>query len=75
MGRLFLAVVLATASCGAFAVSEQTTLWKNGDGGVAVYRIPALCTAPNGDLLAVCDARKNHGGDLNTSQPDRKSVV
>ncbi len=69
MGKLFFAVAFAAASFGALAVSEQTTLWKNGDGGVKSYRIPALCTAPNGDLVAVCDARKNHAGDLNTSQP------
>ena len=35
----------------------------------AVYRIPALCTAPNGDLIAACDARRQNGGDLNVYQP------
>ncbi len=35
----------------------------------AVYRIPALCTAPNGDLVAVCDARHEGGGDLNHAKP------
>ena len=69
MKTRLLALALAAAALGAQAADGQTTLWKNGDGGVAVYRIPALCTAPNGDLVAVCDARKNHGGDLNTSQP------
>ncbi len=52
---------------------EEQALFTNGDeieGIVSkVYRIPALCTAPNGDLIATCDARRNHGGDLNTSQP------
>ncbi|MBR6735079.1 MAG: exo-alpha-sialidase [Kiritimatiellae bacterium] len=51
------------------AAAGTTCLWKAGDGGVAVYRIPALCTAPNGDLVAVCDARKRHAGDLNSCQP------
>ncbi len=46
----------------------KTVLWKSNDNGIRVYRIPALCTAPNGDLVAVCDARKDHGGDLNSSQ-------
>ena len=49
--------------------AQKTTLWKSGDNGIKVYRIPALCTAPNGDLVAVCDARKDHQGDLNSSQP------
>lgn len=48
--------------------AEMQTLWKSGDNGIGVYRIPALCTAPNGDLVAACDARKDHGGDLNTCQ-------
>ena len=45
----------------------KQVLFKNNDAveGVkaAVYRIPALCTAPNGDLVAVCDARHEGGGD------------
>ena len=49
------------------------TLFTNGSAveGItsAVYRIPALCTAPNGDLIAVCDARQNNIGDLNAFQP------
>ena len=49
------------------------TLFRAGDsvGGVksAVYRIPAVCAAPNGDLVAVCDARRLNGGDLNVFQP------
>ena len=49
------------------------TLFKNGDEvqGVksAVYRIPALCTAPNGDLVIACDARRDGGGDLNHARP------
>ena len=51
------------------AVSEPVVLWKGGDNGIKMYRIPALCTAPNGDLVAACDARRNHGGDLNSNQP------
>ena len=69
MHKQLLAIALAAASINVFALSEQTTLWKSGDNGIAVYRIPALCTAPNGDLVAVCDARSRHGGDLNTCQP------
>lgn len=64
----------ALAAVGGGAVSEVQTLWRKGDGGIGVYRIPALCTAPNGDLVAACDARKNHGGDLNTCQPINISI-
>ncbi len=53
----------------------KQVLFKGGDEveGVksAVYRIPALCTAPNGDLIAVCDARRDNGGDLNAFQSIR----
>ena len=63
------AVALAALSVSA---AEQV-LFRGGDavGGVVskVYRIPAMCTAPNGDLVAVCDARRNHMGDLNSCQP------
>ena len=54
-------------------VASKQVLFKGGDAveGVktAVYRIPALCTAPNGDLVAVCDARHEGGGDLNHAKP------
>ena len=66
--------VAAAALTASAAMSEKSVLWKNGDGGVAVYRIPALCTAPNGDLVAACDARKENGGDLNVYQPINISV-
>ena len=63
----------AAATCEA-ALGETTTLWQNGARGIAVYRIPALCTAPNGDLVAACDARKEGGGDLNHAKPINISI-
>lgn len=33
-----------------------------------IYRIPAIITAKNGDLIATCDARRDHGGDLNRAE-------
>ena len=69
------AVVASLSAVSAWAQnSDPLTLWKKGDAGVAVYRIPALCTAPNGDLVAACDARKNHGADLNSGQPINISI-
>ena len=51
----------------------KNALFSGGDAveGVksAVYRIPALCTAPNGDLVVACDARREGGGDLNHAKP------
>jgi len=61
--------------CGELDALEggKQVLFRSDDfvGGVksAVYRIPALCTAPNGDLVVVCDARRFNGGDLNAFQP------
>ncbi len=55
-------------------VSPAKTLWKAGDNGIKSYRIPAICTAPNGNLIAACDARTYHGGDLNSNQPINISI-
>ena len=75
MKKLLVGLMLGTAAatCAA-AIGETTTLWKNGERGIAVYRIPALCTAPNGDLVAACDARKEGGGDLNHAKPINISI-
>lgn len=69
MTKMLLAALFAACTLVASAVSEAQSLWKKGDNGVAVYRIPALCTAPNGDLIAACDARTKNGGDLCVFQP------
>jgi sialidase-1 len=37
-------------------------LFVSGQEGYLRYRIPALLVAPNGDLLAVCEGRKDGGG-------------
>jgi len=74
MKRPLLAIALTFISVAGLAGSEGKSLWKGGDHGIKVYRIPALCTAPNGDLVAACDARRNHGGDLDSAQPINISV-
>lgn len=64
-----------TAECRALEMmpTEPEVLFANGDEveGVksAVYRIPAMCTAPNGDVVLACDARLEGGGDLNHAKP------
>ena len=43
---------------------QRTTLFEPGLAGSKFYRIPAIATAMNGDLIAVIDARKNSRADL-----------
>lgn len=73
VSRWFVAVCAVALSVVAGAYQEQV-LWKDGDKGIKKYRIPALVTAPNGDLVAACDARTNHGGDLCMHQPINISI-
>lgn len=42
----------------------RSCLFMPGDYGSKYYRIPAICTLPDGSLLAVNDKRKNNEGDL-----------
>lgn len=75
MKKAGFAVAALTAAAASLAGPyDVSTLWKSGDGGNAVYRIPALCTTPGGTLVAVCDARRDNGGDLDWFQPIRTSV-
>ena len=50
-------------------LAESVDLFKSGDGGVNTFRIPAIATATNGDLIAVADARFKSGKDLNGGDP------
>lgn len=43
--------------------AQETTVFKNGDDGYLCYRIPAIVKAPNGDLLAFCEARRLNCSD------------
>lgn len=42
---------------------EETALFVGGEGGYQVYRIPSLIVAPDGTVLAFCEARKNGPSD------------
>ena len=55
---------------------HQEDLFTAGQDGVAIYRIPSLVVTIDGTLLAVCDARVKHGGDLpnNIDQAIRRST-
>ena len=55
--------LLALLLC-ATAAHGQSVVFKSGDAGYAIYRIPAIVKAPGGDLLAFCEGRVNNGGDF-----------
>ena len=43
---------------------DSQSLFISGTNNTHTYRIPAIITANNGDLIAVCDARRKSSGDL-----------
>jgi len=69
---LLAALTLASAPARAAApFCEQTDLFRQGEGGVHTYRIPALIETRNGTLIAVADARYDNSRDL----PGRIALV
>lgn len=42
---------------------KKVNVFTGGQEGYHTYRIPAIIKAPNGDLLAFCEGRKNGSGD------------
>lgn len=48
--------------------ANELTLFKSGENNTHTYRIPAIVTALNGDLIAACDARIENSRDLIWSQ-------
>ncbi len=65
---------LALASAASALAYEEQVLWRAGDNGIASYRIPAIVTAPNGDLVAACDARMRNAGDLDRAKEINISI-
>ena len=45
-------------------LSDRKALFVSGTEGTHTYRIPAIITAKNGDLIAACDARRKSAADL-----------
>jgi sialidase-1 len=45
---------------------EKLNLWRAGEGGYALYRIPGLLVTKRGSVLAWCEARKTPRGDWGT---------
>lgn len=59
--RLLLALLALAAASLSAAEPAKVTVFKNGEDGYKIFRIPALIHAANGNLLAFCEARA--GGD------------
>lgn len=69
MKRAILFTFLACAVSTYAEITPAQTLWRSGENGIKCHRIPALCTAPNGDLIAACDARTWGYADLCAYMP------
>jgi sialidase-1 len=51
-------------SCNRTQDPVHMPVFRNGEGGFACYRIPAVITAPNGDILAFAEARRHSCADF-----------
>ncbi len=60
---IFLLFSLPTGSDKNSNITE-TIVFQNGQDGYKCYRIPAIVKAPNGNLLAFAEARRNNCGDF-----------
>src|SRR3954447_4127513 len=67
MPRILAAVVLLALAlpCSA-AEPEKIDLFRAGEGGYKLYRIPGVVVTKAGTVLAYCEARKSDRGDWGT---------
>lgn len=65
MKKLLALIVLAALLLPvASAAADRALVFNKGDEGSKFYRIPAVVTMPDGDLVAVADKRWDNNGDL-----------
>jgi sialidase-1 len=60
---LLLAASLALVGAAPPPPPEQTVVFRAGEGGVALYRIPGMVVTTRGTVLAYCEARRNTKAD------------
>ena len=63
MKSTILFVLAVIAAMPAFGQPTRQVLFKAGEEGYYIFRIPSLVTSKDGSLLAFCAARKGKGGD------------
>jgi sialidase-1 len=69
--RLCRRTLLMASAFGSRALAQEAQvepreLFRAGEGGYALYRIPGIAATGTGALLAYCEARKNERGDWGT---------
>ncbi len=64
--RQYLALMAAQAASGAESEIAKSEVFKAGENGYYMYRIPGMVVTPRGSILAYCEARKNPKGDWGT---------
>lgn len=57
------ALTLTGPAARAGPLFEQTAVFRAGEGGYAIYRIPGVVVTPRGTVLAYCEARKSSASD------------
>jgi sialidase-1 len=62
--RLTLFTALFVSTIAFSQAPQESIVFQNGQDGYKCYRIPAIVKAPNGDLLAFAEARRNNCGDF-----------
>ncbi len=63
LSRLFIVALFGLGFVRATAAVEETTVFRSQTEGYDTFRIPAIVKAPNGDLLAFVEGRKNSRSD------------
>ena len=62
---LLVSLIVAFACAGA-PLLEKADLFRSGEGGYALYRIPGIVVTSKGTVLAYCEGRKTGKGDWDT---------
>lgn len=56
-------IALLCTAANAFTQPTETSIFKSGTEGYKTFRIPAIISLKNGDLLAFCEGRVNNAAD------------